>query len=320
MSKVILLAGGGGHSAYAYALAQHLHGRCELESIVPEGDNLSYDRLSKFGKVSRLIKPRHPKTPHHHFLVNLIKSSISSSHMIGRRSVVVSTGSNFCIPPSMISLLNGSKVVNIESSIRFTRASKTAKILSHFAAITALQFPEQKDLIRSGNVYGPLLAQRECQPRNDGYILVTGGTYGHPALFEKLDAMASLLDNVILQAGPYFHRYSSKHKNWKVIDYSSKFHELIAGAEIVITHFGETAIDSALVYGKPTIIAVNPEWTRTVGMNDARILSNKLNAVLLEEITEQSVFDAIRSVRSKVPTIYKNGAIQLAEDIITISK
>jgi len=35
---VLVLAGGGGHTGYAYALAQALHEKVSLSFLVPEGD------------------------------------------------------------------------------------------------------------------------------------------------------------------------------------------------------------------------------------------------------------------------------------------
>jgi len=68
---VLILAGGGGHTAYGYALAQRLYGRANLHFLVPRGDRLSYERLSKFGFVDYLLKPRDAKTPNREFLPKL---------------------------------------------------------------------------------------------------------------------------------------------------------------------------------------------------------------------------------------------------------
>ena len=317
MSQIILLAGGGGHTAYAYALAQHLSGKCEMEMIVPQGDQLSVDRLKKFGNVRTLLKPRTTKTALPQFLGGLVKSFLKSSSMIRGRSVVVSTGSNFCLTPSFHAWLDGIPLINLESSIRFTRASKTVKILDRFATITALQWEEQKKLLPHGVVFGPLLAKPEVKPYNGGYILVTGGTFGHKLLFETLDS--SNIEKVVLQAGAlYTTAYSKNHPSWKVIDYTDHFHDLIAGADVVVTHFGETIIDSALVYGKPTVISVNPEWTRTVGLDDATILASKVNGVMLKEFSSQSLTDAIEQAKlQKTPQVV-NGAQLLSKSILEL--
>jgi UDP-N-acetylglucosamine:LPS N-acetylglucosamine transferase len=215
--------------------------------------------------------------------------------------------------------MNGIPIVNLESSVRFTRASKTAKILAMFSKVTALQWEEQKKLLPKGKVFGPMLAKPEIKPYDGGYILVTGGTFGHKMLFQALDL--SNIDNVVLQAGKlYTAQYSQKHPSWKVIDYSDRFHELIAGASVVVTHFGETIIDSALVYGKPTVISVNPDWTRTAGLEDATILSRKVNGVLLNEFTPEALCEAIDLAKKQQPLELATGAEPLSKFILELAE
>ncbi|HEV8405027.1 MAG TPA: glycosyltransferase [Nitrososphaera sp.] len=319
MTKVVLLAGGGGHTAYAYALAQHLSGKCEILSVVPEGDSLSKSRMQKLGDVRTLIKPRGPKTPLGPFAIRMGISFLHSSSIASSsRDIIVSTGSNFCIAPCLHAKARGNPIVNIESSVRFVKASTTVKLLSRIARLNALQWEEQKKLIPNGEVVGPMLAKREIEPHNGGYILVTGGTHGHKALFECLSMSA--MDNVLLQAGPLYGAFLMKNPAWKVIDYTDQFHELIAGAEVVVTHFGETCLDSALVYGKPTVISVNPDWTRTAGMEDARILAKKLGAVLLDDFTPESLIHAIEEAKRLPRPVYVNGAEVLSRRILGMMK
>lgn len=76
---VLILAGYGGHVGEAYALAQELQGKVTLSFLVPEGDELSKARLSRFGRVDTLILPREPKTPHHVFIPRLLKALFNRS-------------------------------------------------------------------------------------------------------------------------------------------------------------------------------------------------------------------------------------------------
>jgi len=319
LAKVILLAGGGGHTGYAYALAHYLVNKCDLEIIVPEEDKLSYDRLVKFAPIRKLIKPRGPTTSTGPFVVGLIKSFTKSSSMFKSKCIMISTGSNFCMPPSAIAWLRRSPLINIESSVRFTRSSKSARMLARFSNIIALQWPEQRELFPQGEVFGPMLARPEREPFDGGYVLVTGGTYGHRTLFQTLDE--TKLENVTLQAGPYYNdEYVKNHPTWRVLDYSAKFYELIAGAEVVVTHFGETIIDAALVYHKPTVIAMNPDWTRTAGLKDATILAEKVNAVLLGELTPDSLLNAVEEARKRKPPKLDSGAARLSQRIIEMAE
>jgi len=316
-SRVLILAGGGGHTGYAYALAQALHERgASLSFLAPEGDTLSERKLQKFGKVKFLVKPRGPTTPTHEFTVRFAQAFTESIGQVSREfDVVVSTGSNFCISPAFIAWIKGIPVVNIESSVRFLKASKTARILQPLSTLTALQWDEQRRLL-DGVVVGPLLPKLEVEPWNGGYVLVTGGTYGHRLLFDTL--AESNLHNIVLQTGRVDPEpYIKKHPEWKVITLTEKFHELLAGAELVVTHLGSTILE-AVVYGKPVVLVPNPEWTRTAGIEDAEYLAKKVNAVLISEINLETLLDAIHEAnKRRVPSL-PNGAVNLANIILKL--
>jgi UDP-N-acetylglucosamine:LPS N-acetylglucosamine transferase len=315
---IILLAGGGGHTAYAFALAQNLSKKCNLKIIVPEGDDLTLKRMSKYGDVQTLIKPRGPKTGLGPFLVNFVKSLFRCFKIIKGKPIIVSTGSNFAIPPCIVVKMRGGKIINLVESIRFVERSKTTKILSNFSELTALQWPEQKKLYPEGEVFGPMLAKSPIKPYNGGYILVTGGTFGHKSLFQALDSLE--LNNVVLQTGPISSQeIAKKHPTWKIITYTDKFEEILAGAEVVVTHFGATIIESTLIHGKPTVIAFNPEWKRSGRYDDLLVLTEKTNAVLLEKLSPKDLLESIEKAKKQKPPMIKSGAGLLAERILEIA-
>jgi len=316
LSKTILiLAGGGGHTGYGYALAQRLYGKVSLRFLIPEGDTLSQERLSKFGAIDCLLKARGAVTPTYKFIPRLVKAFIKSSSRV-KSDVVVSTGSNFCIPPALLAWAKGTPVINIESSVRFTKASKTARILQSFSEITALQWNEQKKLLKKGVVVGPLLPKPEVESRSGGYILVTGGTLGHSLLFDTVSE--SNLKNVIMQTGQVDPKpYIKKHPEWKIIPYSTTFYELIAGADLVITHFGSTALE-AVVYRKPMVLVLNPEWKRTVGKNDAEIFAEKVGASFLWDINLRNLLEAMKEAKERKLATLEDGAEKLTEMILNI--
>ena len=102
---VLILAGGGGHTGFAYALAQRLENRASLHFLIPEGDTSSYKRLNKFGEVDYLLKPRGAKTQTGEFTYNLARALAYSMRKVkGKFDAVVSTGSNFCIPPALVAV------------------------------------------------------------------------------------------------------------------------------------------------------------------------------------------------------------------------
>jgi len=316
--RVLILAAGGGHTGYAYALAQALHGRVSLSFLAPEGDALSERRLSKFGEVRFLIKPRGPKTPVHQFVPRLAKAFMDSvGQPFHEFDVVVSSGSNFCVPPAIMAWMRGVPVVSMESPVRFVKPSKSARVLQPFSAITALHWEEQKRLLK-GVVVGPMLPKPEVEAQSRGYILVAGGTYGHRLLFDTL--AESNLHNVVLQTGRVDPApYVEKHPEWKVITVTEAFHELLSGAELVVTHLGVTVLE-ATVYKKPVLLVPNPEWTRTGGPEDAKYLARKINAVLVSEIRLDNLLDAIKEAKErKVPTL-PDGAQNLANMIMKLLK
>jgi UDP-N-acetylglucosamine:LPS N-acetylglucosamine transferase len=316
---VLILAGYGGHVGEAYALAQELQGKVTLSFLVPEGDELSKARLSRFGRVDTLILPREPKTPHHVFIPRLLKAFIQSLRKVTRKyDIVVSLGSNFCIPPALVAWAKRIPVVNVENVVRFVEAAKTTRILQYFSRLTALQWEEQRRILR-GVVVGPLIPKPEIKPHDDGYILFTGGTYGHKVL---LDTIAqSDLHNVVLQTGKMNPEpYRKKHPEWKVITVTPDFQELIAGASLVVTHFGSTVLET-IAYRKHTLL-VPPyaEWTRTASAEDAEYFARKLNYVLVTEITLENLLKGMKEAMTKEVPVLPNGAESLAKRIADLMR
>jgi UDP-N-acetylglucosamine--N-acetylmuramyl-(pentapeptide) pyrophosphoryl-undecaprenol N-acetylglucosamine transferase len=314
--RILILAGGGGHTGFGYALAQRLEGRASMTFFVPEGDTLSHERLSKFGEVDYLQKPWGAKTPTSKFAYNLIRAfKLSLKKVTGRVNAVVCTGSNFCIPPAVIAFLKGIPIVNIEGEARFIGASKTARILQPLSVITALQWNEQKRFLK-GTVVGPLIPQPEIQSWNGDYILVTGGSVGHKPLFDILNK--SNLKNIVMQTGEVDPEpYKKRHPEWRVMRSTLEFRELIAGAEVVVTHQGSTPLE-ALVYKKPSVIVPNPELKRTFPKRDSEIFAKKIGAVFLSEINLERLIDALeRAKKIELPTL-RDGAKVLADIILSL--
>jgi UDP-N-acetylglucosamine:LPS N-acetylglucosamine transferase len=319
LAKVILLAGGGGHTGYAYSLAEHLSGKCDLEAFYPQNDELSYKRLSKYAETKPLVLPRGPKTGMGPFVKGLATSFLHSSKLLKGKYVIVSTGNNFCIPPSLISWTKSNPIVNLEASVRFVGPSKTANILKRFAKVTALHWKEQKKIFPKGEVFGPIIAKPAVEPYNGGYVLVTVGTYGHLGLIQSLDSLD--LKNVVVQSGSQnLEKLAVKHPTWNIFGWSDKFHEILAGADVVVTASGSTVLESAIVYKKPTIISYNPEWTRTAKYEDILMLSKKVNGVLLEKFSHETLMDAIEKARKQKPPEIKSGAGKLGERILELAE
>ena len=314
--KVMILAGGGGHTGYARILAQELHGQAELSFLAPDDDPVSISILEPYGTIETLIKPRHPTTPSWKFIFRLTKAFGQSKKLIPRDlNAVVSTGSNFCVPPALTGWTRGIPIVSLESRVKFTKPSRTASLLQRFAAITALQWEEQSSILK-GTVFGPLLPRRTFEPWNGGYTLVAGGTYGYKALFDAVSE--SCLEKVVLQTGRLDGReYKERHPGWRVISFSERFEELLAGAEVVVSPPGGTPVE-AVVYGKPVVIVRYPEWTKAASLDDTRIFSEKLDATLLLTLSPMALMDALENAKKREAPKLMDGTKHLSKAILSL--
>lgn len=314
--KIMILAGGGGHTGYARILAEELKNKAELCFLAPDDDPLSESRLEPYGQVWKITKPRHPTTPTWAFIFRLVKAFYQALGRVSREvDIVVSTGSNFCIPPALTAWVKGIPLVNLESRVRFNAPSGTASVLRYFAKITALQWEEQSGFMK-GTVFGPLLPRRMIEPWSGGYILVAGGTYGYKDLFEVVSM--SSLKNIVLQTGNLDgKKYIERHPEWRVISFTERFEELLAGADVVISPPGGTPIE-ALVYGKPVVIVCYPEWTRAASLKDARVFADKLNAPFLQSLTPLALEAAVEEAKRREIPVLRDGTKALAEAILSL--
>ena len=170
--------------------------------------------------------------------------------------------------------------------------------------------------MEGGVVVGPLLPKPQIEPWDGDYILVTGGTLGHKGLFDVISE--STLGNVVMQTGRVDPEpYIKAHPSWKIIPFSTEFHELVAGAKLVITHFGSTALE-ALVYRKPTVMVLNPEWKRTVGKSDAEIFARKINAAFIWDLNLEDLLSAADAAEHRETPNLEDGAEGLADIILNL--
>jgi UDP-N-acetylglucosamine--N-acetylmuramyl-(pentapeptide) pyrophosphoryl-undecaprenol N-acetylglucosamine transferase len=313
--KILILAGGGGHTSIALALAQALKGKAETSFLIPDDDLLSRELLSPYGAVEELIKGRYPKTSNFFFPFRLVSAFWRSFPKVRGYDVVASTGSNFCIPPAVIAWLKGIPVINIESRVAITKPSKTASLLTHFSKQTLLQWEEQAKNL-SGVVVGPIFPMERYEAKDLGYVLVTGGTEGHKQLF---DAVAELnLPKVVLQTGKVDPKpYKIWRPHWTIIPYSTEFEKLVAESSMVITHQGGGTIFESVLYEKPLIIVFNPVLTRTANIEDMRVLAEKIGAPFLDHADSKTIESTIAEVGNRKKPRFENGRVKVAEIILS---
>jgi UDP-N-acetylglucosamine:LPS N-acetylglucosamine transferase len=64
------------------------------------------------------------------------------------------------------------------------------------------------------------------------------------------------------------------------------------------------------------VIVPNPEWTRGATAEDAKQLTKKINAVLVSEITVETLLKAIREAKKREIPTFQDGAKNLANLIL----
>jgi UDP-N-acetylglucosamine--N-acetylmuramyl-(pentapeptide) pyrophosphoryl-undecaprenol N-acetylglucosamine transferase len=315
--RVLILAGGGGHTGYARILAEALSGKAQLLFLAPDDEPISVQRLAPFGEVDTLTKPRHPTTPLWRFALRFIKAFLQSLRRFPPDvDVVVSTGSNFSVPPAIVAWLRGVPIINLESRVKLLKASGAARFIGHLSKLTALQWEEQAKFHR-GTVFGPILPKRTINPWDGGYILITGGTYGYKELFDA--AILTGLKNVILQTGMIDPtKYVALRPEWRVLTFTDKFNELVAGAQVVVTPPGGTPIE-AVAYGKPVVIVPYPGWARAADKEETIQFALKIRATLLDCINPSNLEEAIEMSKRIKPIMLNDGTEKLAEAILNIA-
>jgi UDP-N-acetylglucosamine--N-acetylmuramyl-(pentapeptide) pyrophosphoryl-undecaprenol N-acetylglucosamine transferase len=320
--SVVVTAAGGGHTGRAYAFAQALRGLDEsipLYFIVSRGDVWSRRKLEAFGRVVEVARVRGVNESLLRAALRLPRSLLDSLHAVpGNACVFVSMGASISVPAALVAKLRGARIYNVEAVVRFTKPSLSARVLRPISDVTVLHWEEQKRIHPEGRVYGPIYPKPRYEPRDEGYILVTGGSYGYPELFRAVSELG--LERVVLHTGRVDPEpYRRRHPGWTVFRFDPDFDRWLAGAHVVVTHYGNTAVEAALTYGKPVVIVYNPAWRTTAGYEDARILAGKLNAVLLRgPPTPRELEEAIAEAEKRKPPRYPNGAEKLAREIVEV--
>ncbi|MEB3779295.1 MAG: polysaccharide biosynthesis protein [Desulfurococcales archaeon] len=321
MKSIMLTASGGGHTGYSIAIARNLvklsGNNVSLYFIVQEGDMWSSTRAGKYGEVIYVSRGRNPTEGLLKAMLRLSRGFIESISKVKKSNVTVCTGHNHSIPPCLVSMFKGSRLILVEDVFRIHSRGRSIRLLSRFSHLVALHWKEQRSLYENGVVVGPIYEDPVYKPWDGGYILVTTGTHGYKGLFDAL--LKTSLDNLVIQTGridPSY--YKSKRPKWIVFDFTENIDRWIAGASVVITHIGMTAINSALAYRKPTIIVYNPEWKLAAPPQDALVVSSKINALFMTKPEPGTIEAFIEKARKMKPPRIPNGARVLARILLNL--
>ncbi|MCE4622292.1 MAG: polysaccharide biosynthesis protein [Desulfurococcales archaeon] len=318
MTNIAIIAGYGGHSGYAYAIAYYLDQKGVKPVIyVPRGHEWIKKKLERYGIIEELTLPRKPGEPLIRTIHRWTKNLYESLSKITRKyDAVLACGSNFSLLPALTAKLKKRKLYNLESIDRILDPSRTTRIIYKFADLTFLHWPEQKQNYPKGLVVGPVYEPPTVEPYDGGYILVTAGTLGNKELFDAV--LETGLENIVLQTGnidpnPYIER----RPRWRVFRFTHEFDKLLAGARIVITQFpGMTGASAALAYRKPVILVPGRHVPMSSRLENAPLFAEKIGAIYVEKITPGSLLDAIDKARKLHPPEYQNGAERVASILI----
>ncbi|MGC9112933.1 UDP-N-acetylglucosamine--N-acetylmuramyl-(pentapeptide) pyrophosphoryl-undecaprenol N-acetylglucosamine transferase [Acidilobus sp.] len=319
--RALIIASGGGHTGHAMALAERLVDLgVTVDFVIPEGDRWSEEQVSRLGRVvARTPKFLDPGEGLAKGVLRLPGALLKSlARVPGGYDVAVASGSNHSIASGIAARLKGAKLVTIEATERFVEPSRAVRALSPISRLVALQWEEQRRFAPRGVVVGPLLGKLHYRVRDEGYILVTAGSYGYRALFDAA-AASGIRDRLVLQTGrvdpgPYV------KAGLRAFSFSPELEDMIAGASAVVTHFGRTAVEAACKYGKPTVLAPNTEWVwmrSPVRMVEASMMAKRIGAVLLppDQVTPEGVERAVEEAMKARPAACDDGSVKLAQII-----
>jgi len=303
--KILLTAGGGGHTGYAVALAHALRSKASLIFLVDRDDSLSKARLTPLGTIVTVTKPRQPGTPLWRFIYRFVVCGFQSLWLWikHRPNVVVSTGSNIAIPICIVGKAFGSRVVNVEDSVRIFSPSKTSKYLDLISDVTLLQWKEQLEFHPKRGRYVGLLLPSVPRSTRDGRILVSPGSFGFKELYDIV--VETDLRGVTMTTGDLdAERYTKP--GWLVVKQLIGLDHELSSARVVVTHLGYT-IWEALNYAIPVVIVPNPRWKKSAVREIERVstfLQEKGYGLYLptEELTPERLEDAVgRAEKMRVP-------------------
>jgi len=240
--------------------------------------------------------------------------------------VVVCTGSNHSLFAALAARLAGVPVVCLEAADRVATRSRTPALLHDYLGVpVALHWPLQRRLYRRGVVVGPVYPR---PPRLEGgeppggvepgYVLVLTGSVGNPRLVRLL--LRTGLERVVLQTGRLTPPglVARLRPGWRVFRFTERLWLWTRWASVVVSHQGLGVVEAALGYGKPVVVAYNPDLYMTSGWEDSKLLAGLLNgvAVHLGRASPRDLEEAVMAAAERRPPRFPWGGEALAELVL----
>jgi UDP-N-acetylglucosamine transferase subunit ALG13 len=185
----------------------------------------------------------------------------AAARLVRRRRprLVVSSGAGVVAPFCLLARLAGARLVYVETMARVSGPSKTARLLSRFAARVVVQWPELAQVLPRAVVCRPTLLENlsDGAARGGSGTFVAVGTHRQP--YTRLLGLVSrgieeglLPDPVRAQVGPA--RWSAPTAQVSPHLSREELESAVRSAAIVVCHGGAGIISSALAAGRRPIV------------------------------------------------------------------
>jgi len=185
----------------------------------------------------------------------------AAARLVRRRRprIVVSSGAGVVAPFCLFARLSGARLVYVETMARVSSPSKTARLLSRFAARVVVQWPELAPALPRAVVCRPTLLEDlpDGAARAGAGTFVAVGTHRQP--YDRLlGIVAGGIDDGLLpqpvraQVGPARWQAANSHVSPHLS--REELEAAVHSADVVVCHGGAGIISSALAAGRRPIV------------------------------------------------------------------
>ncbi len=339
----VLLTGGGtaGHINPAIAIANYIKEKepeSEILFVGTEG-GLEKNLVPRYGYEIKFIEVmglRRSLSPENiKVLWNFVKSKSDSAKIIKdfNPDIVIGTGGYVCAPVVKAAFKKKIPTIIHEQNVF---PGLAIKMLSQKADVTAISFPETRDMMKAknfvltGNPLRPNLLQKhdadiiraEYGFDEKPIVLMFGGSLGAGKLNEALVQMLAEGNakgfNLIAATGERFFEEVEtnlnekgfdvdKHRNIRVVPYIYNMEEIFGTADIVVGRAGAITVSEISAMGKAAILIPSPNVAHNHQEYNARYLEkNGAAKVILEnELSGTRLADEIQSILGDTVTLKK---------------
>lgn len=145
---ILVVLGGGGHTAEMLELVRRLGPAYDYEYVVCHNDRLSEQKLPYKGKLMRVYNPREKQDHVLPFVMGKFCVSVFHSFFLLVRSrsfAMMSSGAAVAVAPLLVGkLFFGKRIMYVETFSRIHKESLSAKLVYPFTDMFFVQWPELK--------------------------------------------------------------------------------------------------------------------------------------------------------------------------------